>query len=197
MSCTALFRKSMIPQGAKGCVSEFLPDTDSHLNQWIKGKVCAKEFAVVKHLEKHQRVIIYLMEAKLSVTCTQVKCFDFAEWLWWMSVPSCLWSWRPLNHARCYHMEQSWSIIHAAPYKICIRSIRAALISLSPWGSCHDTLVGLSWSWFTTTESFLQEALVKQNTDGLSFAVLCSVSGVQHHLLFCSEDFTMFNCCLI
>lgn len=32
------------------------------------------------------------MEAKFSVTCTQVKYIDFAEWLWWMNVPSCLWS---------------------------------------------------------------------------------------------------------
>lgn len=129
-------------------VCEFLPATDSHLNQWIKWKVCAKDFAVAKHLEKDQRVIIYLMEAKLSVTCAQVKCFDFAEWLWWMSVPSCLWSWRPLNPARYYQMVQSWSIIHAAPYKIFIRCIKAALISLSPRGSSHDTLVCLWWSWF-------------------------------------------------
>lgn len=66
----------MIPQGAKGCVSEFLPATDSHLNQWIKVNVCAKDFAVIKRLEKDQRIIICLMEGKPSVTCTQVKCFD-------------------------------------------------------------------------------------------------------------------------
>lgn len=96
MSDTALFRKSMIPQGENGCVSEFLPATDSYFNQRMKRKACAKDFAVVRHLKKalliDQGVIIYLMEAKFSVTCTQVKYIDFAEWLWWMNVPSCLWS---------------------------------------------------------------------------------------------------------
>lgn len=60
-------------------VCKFLPATDSHLNQWIKRKMCAKDFAVVTHLEKEKGVIMYLMEAKLSVTCAEVKCFDFAE----------------------------------------------------------------------------------------------------------------------
>lgn len=84
----------MIPQGANGCGSEFLPATDSYFNQRMKRKACAKDFAVVRHLKKalliDQGVIIYLMEAKFSVTCTQVKYIDFAEWLWWMNVPSCL-----------------------------------------------------------------------------------------------------------
>lgn len=82
----------MIPYGTKACVCEFMPATDSHLNQWMKSKACAKGFSVNRDLEKAlliaQGVIIYLMEANLSLSCTQVKCFDFAKWLWWMSVPS-------------------------------------------------------------------------------------------------------------
>jgi len=76
----------MIPQGAKLCVFKFMPDTDSHLNQWRENKACTKDFAVNKDLKESlliaQGIIIYLMEANFSSTCTQVKCFDFAKCLW-------------------------------------------------------------------------------------------------------------------
>lgn len=67
------------------CVCEFMPAKDCHLNQWMKSKACAQDFAVSRDLEKAlliaQGVIMYLMEANLSLPCTQVKCFDFAKWV--------------------------------------------------------------------------------------------------------------------
>lgn len=66
-----------------------------HLDQGMKSKACAQDFAVKRDLEGApliaQGVIMYLMQTSLPLTCTQIKCSDFAKWLWWTSVPSCLW----------------------------------------------------------------------------------------------------------
>lgn len=119
-------------------VCELMSATDSLLTHWLKSKACAKGFAVNRDLENAlliaQGVIIYLMEANVSLTCTQIKCFACVTWLWWMTIASPVGCWWPLSHARCCQMLQRCCIIPAAPNKMRRKCIRAPVMSLSPWG---------------------------------------------------------------